>query len=322
MNGKMDILLFSLSLRIIAISSFVAVAMICAGNVVAQDSPAELQRSSERSLEIMQKDHGYALKTGHSLRRVAPPFPPERLEFYRTNSQSQAKLIPAGPSAMIFHDHDGRLSRWGMTFGNGSGYTLLGLLDSLLKIKSQTIEGGEIIMRHVEGDWVVRMDTPKDQLIAELQRILQTELSMPIRIEWREIERPVYIARGTYNFTPLENGPMQRKWNRGDKVVMVDPIEIFAKELNSNGGGGGSGEFSEFLESLGQCVESPMISEAIVPEDKYISWHLNRRSPSTDQTRSEDHDPSLLLPNITAQTGLNFTREQRRVKPLFVEQTD
>ena len=316
----MDILPLSLGLRVIAMCSFAAALMICAGNVIAQDSPADLQRSSERYLETMQKDHGYALKTGHSLRRVAPPFPPERLEFYRTNSQSQAKLIPAGPSAMIFHDHNGRLSRWGMTFGGG--YTLLGLLDSLLKIKSQTIEGGEIIMRHVEGDWVVRMETPKDQLIAELQSILQTELSMPIRIEWREIERPVYIARGTYNFMPLENGPMQRKLNRADKVVIVDPIEIFAKELNSNGGGGGSGEFGEFLEALGQCVESPIISEAVVPEEKYISWHLNRRSPSTDQTRSEDHDPSLLLPNITAQTGLTFTLEQRRVKTLFVEQTD
>src|SRR5476649_1673988 len=134
-----------------------------------------------------------------------------------------------------------------MTFGNGGGYMLLSLLDSLLKIKSQTIEGGEIIIRHVEGDWVVRMETPKDQLIAELQSILQTELLMRIRIEWREIERPVYIARGTYNFMPLENGPMQRKWNRADKVVTVDPIEIFAKERNPNGGGGGSGEFGEFL---------------------------------------------------------------------------
>jgi hypothetical protein len=52
-----------------------------------------------------------------------------------------------------------------------------------------------------------------------------------------------------------------------------------------------------------------------------LSWRLHERSPSTDDTRDEDHDPNLVLPNITAQTGLVFTLEKRPVRILFVEQT-
>jgi hypothetical protein len=50
-----------------------------------------------------------------------------------------------------------------------------------------------------------------------------------------------------------------------------------------------------------------------------MSWRLHERSPSTEETRREDHDPVAVLRNISAQTNLQFSKERRTVRLLFVE---
>lgn len=50
-----------------------------------------------------------------------------------------------------------------------------------------------------------------------------------------------------------------------------------------------------------------------------ISWHLNARSPFTDEQRRADHDPKLVLKHLEEQTGLTFTTETRKIRVLFVE---
>jgi Protein of unknown function (DUF3738) len=80
-------------------------------------------------------------------------------------------------------------------------------------------------------------------------------------------------------------------------------------------------DFEEFLGWLGRWIGTPIVSEVDLKPTNQVSWHLHERSPSTEQTRSEDHDPTLVLGNITLQTGLTFTLEKRPVRILFVERT-
>ncbi|HEY3393885.1 MAG TPA: hypothetical protein VGK58_14330, partial [Lacipirellulaceae bacterium] len=94
----------------------------------------------------------------------------------------------------------------------------------------------------------------------------------------------------------------------------------FGTDLVPNSGaGGGTGEFEEFLGWLGRWIGTPIVSEVDLKPTNQVSWHLHERSPSTEQTRSEDHDAILVLGNITLQTGLTFTLEKRPVRILFVE---
>ena len=68
-------------------------------------------------------------------------------------------------------------------------------------------------------------------------------------------------------------------------------MQIFADALVPNSGaGGGTGEFDEFLQWLGEWIETPIVDEANERPKRQISWRLHARSPSTARMRQEDHD--------------------------------
>jgi hypothetical protein len=283
---------------------------------------AQLKKDTRKSeqgvlLATMAKN-GYSLQTGQNLRRIPPPFIPERAEYYHVRHPGQAQAIPNGAAAMVFHYRGKTLDGWGMTFGGG-GYTLRGVLDALLGIKTQTIEGGDVLDRAIPGDWVLRPGAKQDDVLKELETLVNQELSLRVRIEWTEIERPVYVARGSFEFTPIEGGRAGEKLVTAVKTFVTIPIEIYGPALVPNSGaGGGSGKFDELLQWLGRWIDKPIVSELKEPPTNQFSWHLHEPRFSTAQARAEARDPALVLPNITAQTGLKFDLEQRKVKTLLV----
>jgi hypothetical protein len=240
------------------------------------------------------------------------------MTYYRVGHPTQSEAIPRGPDGMIFRWHEGRLANWGMTFG---GYSLSGVLDAMLDIKSQQIEGPSTLLEtSVPGDWIFRPDVPKRVAIEQLTTILRDELGMNLRMEFRTVDRDVYVARGSYKFAPIAGQPAHEKLHLTDKTIETDPVQIFGAALVPNSGsGGGTGDFQEFLQWLGRWIGRPIVSEVTMGPARQISWQLHERSPSTDQTRSADHDPALVLPNISVQTNLRFTLERHKVELLFIE---
>jgi protocatechuate 3,4-dioxygenase beta subunit len=286
----------------------------------------ELRKARAPLLAEMAQRHGYGLSPDQVLRRVAPPFPPVRMNYYRVGHPSQAESIRRGPSAMTFHWDGKELLNWGMTFGQteDDGYNLVGLLDAVQGIKSQEVEGPAALLNtQLPGDWVVRPGQSNEAVVRELERIVREELKLPLRLEFREVQREVYVARGRYRLTPLPGQPAEEKLHLTDETITTDPVQIFGEALVPNSGaGGGTGEFAEFLKWLGRWIETPILDEATERPKRQISWHLHERSPSTAQSRQEDHDAERVLRNITAQTGLSFTKERRGVKLLFVEKKE
>jgi len=301
-------------------------------NAEAQASPTgqgsnllrDIRLAAAPILARMAEEHGYGLAPGQNVRRVAPPFAPIRMEYYGVGHPTQAEAIPAGPGAMVFHWIDGRPKNWGMTFGDPDdpGYSLQGALNVLVGIKSQRIEGpADLLNQRLPGDWVIRPGVSDAEIVGQLQTILQTELSLPIKLEFREVKRPVYVARGEYKLTPLPGYSGEDETHYENETVRSDAIEIFGKQLVPNSGGGGTGDFGAFLAWLGRWIDAPIVSEVTTLPERRLTWTLHGRSPSTAQMRAEDHDPNLVLVNITAQTGLTFTKEDRAVRILFVERT-
>lgn len=284
----------------------------------------DIRRASAPLLATMAREHGYGLASGQYLRRIAPPFAPIRMEYYRA-AHPQTPPLHGGVAAMTFFWTDEGLQANGMTFGSpDDGYNLTSIVDFVLDLKSPFIEGPRdlLIRQRIPGDWVVRRGLADAKAIAarELESMLRKELSLPIRLELREVEREVYVASGEYRYSPLP-GRGKAKLQMTDETREVDQVEIYGKEVVPGGGGagGGSGEFSMFLDWLGRWIAVPIISEVKDPPRHWLGWMLNWREPQTPQSMAEDQDAALVLPNITAQTGVTFEKEKRAVRILFVE---
>ena len=285
----------------------------------------EIRRNTAPVLAEMARDHGYGLAPNQDVGRVGPPFPPIRMVYYLTGRPGQAEAIPDGPTSMTFRWTNGRLQNWGMSFGGPpeKGQSLTSVLDDILGVKSHQLDGDHMLLARVAGDWIIRPGRPAEEVLPQLEKILRDQLSLPVSLEFREVERPVYVARGEYKLTSLPGHPDQSKLILTDETIHTDPIEVFGKQLvPGSGAGGGTGEFDEFLEWLGRWIETPIVDEVTTGPSRQLSWSLHQRSPFTDQMWKEDHDPDLVLPNITAQTGITFEKETRRVKILFVEQRE
>ena len=286
----------------------------------ANEGPPELRELINRAaphLAALRDKHGYALADDQVLRRVVPPFPDERMEWYRLGNPGQADAIPRGPDAIFFRWERGGLVNNGMQFG---GEDVQGLLESVAGIYPQDIEGPlELRKKEVPGDWIVRAGASNAKLVAELQEILNRELSLGIRLRFDKVERDVYVARGDYKFTPLPGQPKVDKTQLVDRLALTDPIQVFGAELVPDSGyGGGMGNFTEFCEWVGRWVGAPLVNEAAgVPRE--ITWSLHGHSPFTKEEDRQARDPELVLENITKQTGLSFTKETRAIDVLIVE---
>jgi beta-lactamase regulating signal transducer with metallopeptidase domain len=279
----------------------------------------DLEKKTAPVLAAMAKEHGYGLDNGQNLRRVPPPFPAIRMDWYRIQNPNPA--IVDGPSSVVYQWSNDRLGNWRGAGGGSAddGFTILGLLDAG-GIKKQIIDGPpELIYKRLPGDWVIRTGASDQQVVKEFAAILRKELSLPIRMEFRNVSRPVYVVNGDYDHKPVPGGRNRQTFTLADRKFSTDVIEIFSKQLLPDSDfGGWTGTYAEFLASLGDWIGAPIVSEVKSPPKNELSWFLHGRSPFTKEMEAEDHDPKLVVANITAQTGLHFREETRTVKILFV----
>ena len=282
-----------------------------------EDLLRQIREASEPILAEMAEKHGYRMEADQVIRRIAPPFPELRVTYYKVGHPTQARAIRTPADAMVFAWNGERLTGRGMTFG--SGYAIAGVIDHALKIKSQDIEGpAEFLSQRLEGDWVIRPDSPEDKVIEQLQTILQKEFHLPVQLAFVKRVRTVYVARGKYEYTPVKREESDPN-STARQPAQIDEIQIYGKTLGSNGAGGGTGDFKEFLGWVGRWIEMPLINEVKEPPEKQVGWTLNQRSPFTEIEYKEDHDPETVLKNVAAQTGLTFKKEYRAIRRLVIE---
>jgi len=277
----------------------------------ASDLLRNIKKASAPILAEMAEKHGYGLEDDQLVRVVRPPFDDIRMKYYQTGSPGQAKAIPRGPDAMSFRWKDGKLSNWGMTFGNGGGYSVSDVLCTLQGFARREIEGdGELLGTDVSGDWIVREGCSNTEFLEQIEQLLRVEYELPIRLKYEDVEREVWVASDEYKFAPLPGQPARSETQLTDRKLVSDPVQIFRKEFNTDGsGGGGSGNLAEFLQHLGDAIGDQVVDSAFERPEISISWRYH------DDMRG---NPDEVLKNITAQTGLTFGREVKLVKRLLV----
>jgi WD40 repeat protein len=119
------------------------------------------------------EDH-YALADGQVLKRVAPPFPPERSDYI---FESQDWL--RGGQYVHRYRYDGTLTDEAVT--GSERPSVRDLLRFLTRLKSYEFQGPDELLRSkIPGDWVYRAGTSQADLLAAFGTILQRDLGLRV----------------------------------------------------------------------------------------------------------------------------------------------
>ncbi|MBX9625266.1 MAG: hypothetical protein K2X82_15775, partial [Gemmataceae bacterium] len=284
-----------------------------AGKPAAPPAKAEA-KADDRPAWRKEFDTVYALKDGEVLRRVAPPYPESRVEFWKDYFKENPRVIgECGKWFTVLRFRDGAVHSGPVQMPvmpeDGVALTyLLGMLD----FPAQTVEGDEeLLAAKVTGDFVLRAGADRAKVAAALQKVL-ADLGVPARLTVRDEERQVVVLKGKWASKPLDGK---------DK----DHVELYSQALIEPGGAGsGSGPLPEFVRGLQGFVGRRVVAE-VEGAPKAVSWRLNVRSPmekdpaTGKDTLAEDTEAEPVLRNVCAQTGLTFAVEARKVPVLFVE---
>ncbi len=238
----------------------------------------------------------YRLEEGEILKRIAPPFIPERMDYYRNEYEYQAQAIPREPEEMTFH-WDGKLKNWGMSFGRFSRLDFV--LNRVVGLKRYEYEGPEPLLDlELPGDWIIRDEAPPELKLQALTELIAREFDREIWFEQRTVERSTIIATGKFRFHP----PVGTYENTA--------VHLWAEESDTDeGAGGGTADsLQEFLQMLGDRVNMPVVDRTEPSEQIRIPYrhHRSSRVGRIPDEQERARQLGILLDHLTAQTELQF----------------
>ena len=173
----------------------------------------------------------YHLEENEIVKRIPPPFIPERKEYYLFDRGDPNATYRADSTVYAFN-WNGALKR--RSSGHGWNRTpLKSALTFALQLSSNDFEGpAELLNINVPGDWITREESTPAERLQALESILQKELNQPIHFTQREVEREVIIVEGKLIIRDLEP---EREPNARVRVFTDDPPYM---EHTAGGGGG------------------------------------------------------------------------------------
>jgi len=247
----------------------------------------------------------YRLADDEILKRIAPPFIPERVDYYVNEESSQASHIADPPDYFNFR-WDRKLKKWGYGFVQRTN--LNGVLHSVLELKHYEYEGTkELLDIDLPGDWIVREAASQEAKLRALEELMGRELGWNIHFDRRTVERPAIVATGQFQLQPLPE-------MRADKGV-----QLYIDELAPSGGGTAK-SVADLLQTIGDRANMRVIDRTEPSGEMQIPYNLHRSSRPLREMEDSVEKAALVkvfLDNITKQTRLHF---EIRTQPVEVWQ--
>ena len=247
-------------------------------------------------------DAVYRLEDGEVLKRVPPPYIPERRDYCLTNVSSSAGL-----PALLSFLWDGTLKNWGAGNFGGDSFSVAGTLSLALQIGQRNVEGpSEILDAQVQGDWIVRTSSTPDQRLRAFTGILKREMGMNIRLDRQRVLRTVVVVKGNYRFVTDPDA----RWRPGSIHLYSDALDP------ADGQGGGTAKFTEFLDHLGNTVPVQFLNESDMSDDQKVEWTNHGSAHLLEDRSSPAWRAKLdqLLNHLHRQTGLDYSVADREVE--------
>jgi hypothetical protein len=254
----------------------------------------------------------YKMEEGEALKRIAPPFIPERKTYYLKEEREQAKLIAEPPTYFTFRWTGSSFQKWGYGFSDSAGMTIRGVLQQVLGLQAYEYQiRQDASAFRLKGDWMADATSEMETKLQKLCDIVRDAKGPSLRFTQKEIEQPVIVASGTYTFRVIEG------------TYETTSVHFFSdKPDKDEGSGGGSGDVNRFLTKLGDRAGMQVVDEVEEPRPKMISWRYNSSSNYKELAGLSDGAKKTeklqkFLDNVSKQTSLKLTIEQRKV-PVWV----
>jgi RNA polymerase sigma factor (sigma-70 family) len=235
-------------------------------------------------------DAVYRLDEGQVLKRIPPPFIPERTRYFDQRNLSQMFDMRGG---ICVFEVEGGQAEWNRWTGHQPA-TIETLLKFCAGVPTYKLEMDEFDrMEALEGDWVIRKGATEDQCIAAIAREIGPSLQWAIGFEKRTMDRDVFVARGGYKPTAPPATP-----NEPPMITLY--LDKPGKPDNHN-----AGDVHALLVTLGETMNTEVVDETDDPKQQGVFWINNVSAGVTGPFREK------LLHNVTAQTGITFTPARR-----------
>ncbi|MGB2866627.1 MAG: M56 family metallopeptidase, partial [Sedimentisphaerales bacterium] len=257
----------------------------------------------------------YRLEDGQVLKRIAPPFIPERRGYFKSVQPGKYSAnTPYHLAKQFIFRWDGDLNFSNMHMGEGIP-RLSTTLGSAFGLSSNEYDiAPELLNMDMSGDWILRKDTPQEQLLQALEQIIKKETGRGIRFVKQKVETEVIVARGKYHLTPLPNAKKK------------DCVQVYTDKMDTDSGaGGGSGKLSKFLRFVGNHRIKKIIIDRTESGDVELSWrnHYSSDISWLEQYKQQYKERAdMLLNNLSRQMGLTFEREKITVEKWFVAEQE
>ena len=210
---------------------------------------------------------------------------------------------------------DVRLSQ--RLFG-ADGLAVATLLEMLAGVYAVDIDGDtQLWLQKVQGDFVVRKGATSQEVIDGIERMINDELHVPARFEWRDVERDVYVLQGEF-----KGAPIGKVWRRNPDLAAyvvygkTRPTKEFEPFT-------GAGQFEIFLKAVGTRIGQPVIADEVELPEGIIGWSICLDEPEkTDWRefpRQHAKNPAEVARHVSAQIGYKLVKAKRTVPVLYLE---
>ncbi len=254
-------------------------------------------------------DEVYHLDPGEAVRRVRPPYIPERNGFVEDifkptfdphGAQNAAvdKLDTAAemPVAMYLEFNSGtnRVERWTRS-SSDHAWAMDSLMVNLVGIEPANLElAGPLAGIPLPGDWVIRRGATQQQRLDAMQRIT-AETPAAFSAEKERLKRNVVVAHGHYSKDDFIDG-----------IVRLSVYEDLNRTRES-------GEPGWFFRELGHMLNCPIVNEwdgsqGVHIEFNYFKIHTAGMNGDDDKNKRAE-----ILKQLSEQMHIQLTEEIRDV---------
>jgi RNA polymerase sigma factor (sigma-70 family) len=245
-------------------------------------------------------DKVYGLAPGEVLRRVKPPFIPERDKFITREISGPGNEGPAGLRLVLWWDGAIR-TRYPV------GSSLPDIVRHIAADAGGSLpphdafEFAEGLRRlDLPGDWIVRVGTTVEARLEAFRGAVKEGLGRSIRCERRQATRNVVVVSGRYALRPIS------------KELPGLHLSADNRDLDSECGGG-EGTLGEVLSALNFITGLRFVDEATVPAGEKIHW--TQHDSSLERGRLGE-----MLANLSRQMSLEFRRQERPVEVWWISE--
>ena len=288
---------------------------------VTVDSESEKRLDKMRHLKSLlpvlkqQLNESYYLEEKQVLRHIPPSLIGPRIKLDQANREiSQLEYLSSQNKItdryLLFY-WDGKIIE-GSRPVFSKGVTLNTAFERIIGLSRFQYDIPEDLVNiEIPGDWILRKQTTKEDILRALNKIVQDYTKRSIRFEKRQIERDVIVVRGKFHFEPLSG------------TYDDSCLHVFSDKLDPDeSGGGGTRSLDGFLNQRLAVTQlnQQVVNLAETPDEELIryrthySGYLGKLPDGPERSAKLD----MLLENLTRQTSLTFTKERRIVDVWYV----